>query len=285
MAAVILDGKPLAAKIKEQVRREVETMEKKPGLAVVMVGDNTASMVYLKGRKRDCDQRGIYSEEYILPAETTQAELMELIAELNARKDIDGILFQMPMPDHINARAVLSAVRHDKDVDCFHPYNMGQLMLGEKAFRPCTPAGIMVLLREYGIDPAGKTCVIVGRSNIVGKPLAMMMVNHDATVTICHTVTHDLEKKCRRADILVAAAGQRGLITGDMVKEGAVVIDIAINKDENGNLCGDVIYDEVAPKASYITPVPGGVGLVTRAMLMKNTLTAAKYHAMGAPAP
>lgn len=278
MPAVVMDGKKLAAKIKERVLTEVGRMDRKPGLVVIMVGDDPASKVYLNGRKKDCDQCGIYSEEYILPHETTQEDLMDLIDVMNSREDIDGILFQMPMPEHIDARAVLSAVRPDKDVDCFHPYNMGQLVLGEKAFRPCTPAGIMVLLKEYDIDPAGKRCVIVGRSNIVGKPLAMMMVNRDATVTICHTQTKELQRVCRRADILIAAAGQLGLITADMVKEDAVVIDIAINHDENGKICGDVVYDEVAAKASYITPVPGGAGLVTRAMLMDNTLRAARLH-------
>lgn len=278
MPAVVMDGKKLAAKIKERVLTEVGQMDRKPGLVVIMVGDDPASKVYLNGRKKDCDQCGIYSEEYILPHETTQEDLMDLIDVMNSREDIDGILFQMPMPEHIDARAVLSAVRPDKDVDCFHPYNMGQLVLGEKAFRPCTPAGIMVLLKEYDIDPAGKRCVIVGRSNIVGKPLAMMMVNRDATVTICHTQTKELQRVCRRADILIAAAGQLGLITADMVKEDAVVIDIAINHDENGKICGDVVYDDVAAKASYITPVPGGTGLVTRAMLMDNTLRAARLH-------
>jgi len=274
----VIDGKALAAKIKEQVRAEVEQMSHRPGLAVVLVGDDPASKVYLKGRKKDCDQCGIFSEEYILSHDIPQEELLELVDKLNGREDIDGILFQMPMPHHIDARKVLSAVRPDKDVDCFHAFNMGQLVLGEKAFRPCTPAGILALLDEYGIDPAGKRCVIVGRSNIVGKPLAMMMVNRDATVTICHTMTKELKSSCLRADILIAAAGQRGLITGDMVKEGAVVVDIAINRDPDGNLCGDVVYDEAVTKASHITPVPGGVGLVTRAMLMRNTLIAARMH-------
>ena len=278
MSAIVIDGKALAAKIKEQVRAEVEQMSHRPGLAVVLVGDDPASKVYLKGRKKDCDQCGIFSEEYILSHDIPQEELLELVDKLNGREDIDGILFQMPMPHHIDARKVLSAVRPDKDVDCFHAFNMGQLVLGEKAFRPCTPAGILALLDEYGIDPAGKRCVIVGRSNIVGKPLAMMMVNRDATVTICHTMTKELKSSCLRADILIAAAGQRGLITGDMVKEGAVVVDIAINRDPNGNLCGDVVYDEAVTKASHITPVPGGVGLVTRAMLMRNTLMAARMH-------
>lgn len=278
MPAVVMDGRPLAAKVKEQVRCEVEQLANKPGLAVVLVGDNPASKVYMKGRKKDCDQCGIYSEEYILPAETTQEELLELVDVLNGRSEIDGILFQMPMPPHIDAREVLSAVRPDKDVDCFHSFNMGQLVFGEPGFRPCTPAAIFALLEEYGIDPCGKTCVIVGRSNIVGKPLSMMMVNRDATVTVCHTMTAKLKSACLRADILIAAAGQAGLITSDMVKEGAVVVDIAINRTADGGLCGDVVYEKAAEKASYITPVPGGVGPVTRSMLMANTLKAAKRH-------
>ena len=278
MSAVIMDGKALAAKVKEQVRAQVEGMERKPGLAVVLVGDNPASRVYVNGKKKDCGECGIYSEEYALPAVTTQAELLELIDVLNGREDIDGILVQLPLPRHLDEKEVLLAIRPDKDVDCFHPFNVGQLMIGEEGFRPCTPAGVMRLLEEYGIDPAGKHCVIVGRSNIVGKPQAMLMVQKSATVTICHTKTKDLKEECLRADILVAAAGRVGLITGDMVKEGAVVIDVAMNRNEQGKLCGDVVYPDAAEKASYITPVPGGVGPMTRAMLMENTLFAARRH-------
>lgn len=278
MAAVAMDGTALAARLKEEIRRQVEQMSVKPGLAVVLVGEDPASRVYVRGRKKDCTLCGIYSEEYILPQETSQEELLSLIDVLNGREDIDGILVQFPLPDHLDSRAVELAIRPDKDVDCVHPANMGYLLLGEESLRPCTPSGVMRLLSEYGIDPAGKHCVVVGRSNIVGKPQAMMMLWEDATVTVCHTKTADLAAECRRADILITAAGQRGLITGDMVKEGAVVIDIAVNRDENGKLCGDAIYDQVASKASYITPVPGGVGPVTRAMLMENTLLAAKRH-------
>ena len=278
MSAVVMDGKALAAKVKDQVRVRVEAMERKPGLAVVLVGDNPASRVYVNGKKKDCGECGIYSEEYALPAETTQVELLELIDVLNGRDDIDGILVQLPLPRHLDEKEVLLAIRPDKDVDCFHPFNVGQLMIGEEGFQPCTPAGVMRLLEEYGIDPAGKHCVIVGRSNIVGKPQAMLMVQKSATVTICHTKTKDLKAECLRADILVAAAGRTGLITGDMVKEGAVVIDVAMNRNEQGKLCGDVIYSEAAEKASYITPVPGGVGPMTRAMLMENTLFAARRH-------
>ena len=278
MAAVAMDGTALAARLKEEIRQQVEKMPVKPGLAVVLVGEDPASRVYVRGRKKDCTLCGIYSEEYILPQETSQEELLDLIDLLNGREDIDGILVQFPLPDHLDGKAVQLAMRPDKDVDCVHPANMGYLVLGEESLRPCTPSGVMRLLSEYGIDPTGKHCVVVGRSNIVGKPQAMMMLWEDATVTVCHTKTVDLAGECRRADILITAAGQRGLITGDMVKEGAVVIDIAVNRDETGKLCGDTVYDQVVEKASYITPVPGGVGPVTRAMLMENTFLAARRH-------
>ena len=278
MSAVIMDGKALAAKIKDHVREQVEKMDRKPGLAVVLVGENPASKVYVNGKKKDCSQCGIYSEEYVLPGETTQEELLELIGVLNDREDIDGLLVQFPLPEHLDGKAVELAIRPDKDVDCVHPANMGYLMMGEETLWPCTPAGVMRLLAEYEIDPSGKRCVVVGRSNIVGKPQAMLMLWGDATVTVCHTKTPDLAAECRQADILVSAAGHRGLITPDMVKNGAVVIDVAVNRDEQGKLCGDTVYDPVAEKASYITPVPGGVGPVTRAMLMENTLRAARRH-------
>lgn len=278
MAAIHMDGKALAAKVKEEVAAQVAGMERKPGLAVVLVGDNPASRVYVNGKKKDCAECGIYSEEYAIPAETTQQELLELVETLNDREDIDGILVQLPLPKHLNEKEVLLAIRPDKDVDCFHPFNVGQLMIGEQGFQPCTPAGVMRMLKEYGIDPAGKHCVIVGRSNIVGKPQAMLMLRENATVTVCHTKTPDLKAECLRADILVAAAGRVGLITGDMVKEGAVVVDVAMNRNEAGKLCGDVVFEEAAQRASYITPVPGGVGPMTRAMLMENTLYAAKQH-------
>lgn len=278
MAAIYMDGKALAAKVKEEVAAQVAGMERKPGLAVVLVGDNPASRVYVNGKKKDCAECGIYSEEYAIPAETTQQELLELVETLNGREDIDGILVQLPLPKPLNEKEVLLAIRPDKDVDCFHPFNVGQLMIGEQGFQPCTPAGVMRMLKEYGIDPAGKHCVIVGRSNIVGKPQAMLMLRENATVTVCHTKTPDLKAECLRADILVAAAGRVGLITGDMVKEGAVVVDVAMNRNEGGKLCGDVVFEEAAQRASYITPVPGGVGPMTRAMLMENTLYAAKQH-------
>ncbi len=274
MAATVMDGKALAAKVKARVAEQAAGLERKPGLAVVLVGDDPASRVYVNGKKKDCAECGFYSEEHHLPAETTQEELMALVAELNGRGDIDGILVQLPLPKHLDEREVLLSIDPNKDVDAFHPYNVGKLMIGEQSFQPCTPAGVMELLDEYGIDPAGKHCVVVGRSNIVGKPQAMLMLQRNATVTICHSRTPDLAEECRRADILVAAVGKVNLITADMVKEGAVVIDVAMNRNAEGKLCGDVDYAAVAEQAGYITPVPGGVGPMTRAMLMVNTLTA-----------
>ena len=278
MAATIMDGKALAAKVKARVRAQADTLARRPGLAVILVGDDPASRVYVNGKRRDCTECGFYSEEYALPAETPQAELMALVETLNTRADIDGILCQLPLPKGLDEMAVLRAIAPGKDVDCFHPFNVGELMIGMQSFQPCTPAGVMELLDEYGIDPAGKHAVVVGRSNIVGKPQAMLMLRENATVTICHTKTPDLKAECLRADILVAAAGRVGLITGDMVKEGAVVVDVAMNRNEAGKLCGDVDYAAAAERASYITPVPGGVGPMTRAMLMENTLYAARNH-------
>lgn len=278
MPAVQMDGRALAGRIKEQVRAQVEGMERRPGLAAVRVGEDPASQVYTRSRRKDCALCGIYHEEYVLPQDTTQPELMALIDMLNSRADIDGILMEFPLPEHLDRRAVQLAIRPDKDVDCINPANMGHLMLGEEALRPCTPAAVMRLLEEYGVETAGKTCVLVGRSSIVGKPLAMLMLLGDATVTICHTKTAMLAEECRRADILVTAAGEAGLITADLVKEGAVVVDIAVNRDARGALCGDTVYDQVARKAACLTPVPGGVGPVTRAILMENTLKAAAGH-------
>lgn len=278
MSAVLMDGKGLSAQIKEQVRARVENMSQRPGLAMVLVGENPAAQVYDAGKQKDCKQCGIYYETYRLPYEVSQQDLVEVVQVLNQQDSIDGILIQFPLPEHLDDRAVQLAIRPDKDVDCVNPSNVGDLILGVDSFRPCTPAGVMRLLKEYGIDPTGKRCTMVGRSNIVGKPQAMLMLLNDSTVTICHTKTENLKEECRRADILITAAGVTGLITGDMVKEGAVVVDIAINRDKDGKLCGDAVFDEVAAKASYITPVPGGVGPVTRAMLMENTLKAAIRH-------
>ena len=276
--ALLIDGKELAAKVKAQVARQVEEMTDRPGLAVIIVGDNPASRVYVNGKKRDCGECGIYSEEYALPEQTTQHELLELIGELNGRSDIDGILVQLPLPAQLDEKQVLLAISPEKDVDGFHPMNVGRLMTGEPGFRPCTPAGVMRMLDEYGIEPEGRHCVVLGRSNIVGKPQALMLLERNATVTVCHSRTPDLAAQCRRADILVSAVGKVGLVKADMVKEGAVVIDVAMNRNEAGKLCGDVDFEPVAAKAAYITPVPGGVGPMTRAMLMVNTLQAARQH-------
>ena len=278
MAANVIDGKALAAKCKARVAQEVRSFSRRPGLAVIIVGDNPASSTYVNSKRKDCEECGIYSEEYALPAEAGQDALMEVIRTLNAREDIDGILCQLPLPEGYDEEAVLLAIDPDKDVDGFHPVNVGRLSTGQPCFVPCTPAGVMEMLRECGIDPKGKECVVVGRSNIVGKPMAMLLLAAHGTVTICHSRTRDLGEVCRRADILVAAVGKRDLITADMVKEGAVVIDVAMNRNDAGKLCGDVDYGPVSEKASYITPVPGGVGPMTRAMLMVNTLEAARRH-------
>lgn len=273
-----LDGKALAAKIKERVRTEAAALPRRPGLAVVLVGNDPASRVYVTSKRKDCEECGFYSEEYALLEDTTQAQLLELVETLNGREDIDGILVQLPLPGHLDEEAVIQAIDPQKDVDGFHPMNAGNLLIGRPGFLPCTPAGVMDLLDEYGIDLAGKRAVVVGRSNIVGKPMALLLLRRNATVTVCHSRTPDLAGYCRQADILVAAVGRRGLITADMVKEGAVVVDVAMNRDENGKLCGDVDFDAVAEKAAYLTPVPGGVGPMTRAALMENTLLAAKQR-------
>lgn len=272
----LLDGKALAEKRKGEIRREAEALPRKPGLAVVLVGDDPASRVYVNGKKKDCAECNFYSEEYTLPESTSQEEALELIGVLNGREDIDGILVQLPLPKHLNEQEIINAIAPKKDVDCFHPVNVGNLLIGRDGFLPCTPAGVIQLLDEYQIDPAGKRAVVVGRSNIVGKPLSLLLLRRHATVTICHSRTPDLAEICRQADILVSAVGRAGLITSDMVKEGAVVIDVAMNRDEAGRLCGDVDFAAVAPKTSYITPVPGGVGPMTRAVLMENTLFSAK---------
>lgn len=277
MAATLIDGKALAAKVKQAVRGEAATLPRRPGLAVILVGDDPASRVYVNGKRRDCEECGFCSEEYALPADTTREQLLALVDELNGREDIDGILVQLPLPRGLDEREVLLAIDPAKDVDCFHPYNVGQLTIGTPVFQPCTPGGVMEMLREYGIDPAGKRCVVLGRSNIVGKPMALLLLHANGTVAVCHSKTPDMKALAASADILVSAVGRTGLVTADMVKEGAVVIDVAMNRNDAGKLCGDVCF-EAAAKASYITPVPGGVGPMTRAMLMKNTLTAAKLH-------
>lgn len=277
--AQIINGKEISAKIRAEIAEEVVEMKKRgihPGLAVVIVGEDPASKVYVRNKKRACEDAGIYSEEYALPENTTESELLALIDKLNADEKIHGILVQLPLPKHLDDKTVIERIDPKKDVDAFSEVNVGKIMLGDYNFLPCTPAGVMELLRESGIDPSGKECVIVGRSNIVGKPQAMLMLHANATVTVCHSRTRDLASVTRRADILVAALGKANFITADMVKEGAVVIDVGINRLDNGKLCGDVDFTSVEPKASYITPVPGGVGPMTITMLLKNTLKAAE---------
>ncbi len=247
-----------------------------PGLAVIIVGDDPASRVYVNNKKKACAEIGIYSEEHALPAETTEEELISLIQTLNSRKEISGILCQLPLPKHICEEKVLLSIDPKKDVDAFHPVNVGKIMIGDYDFLPCTPAGVMELIKESGIDPAGKECVVVGRSNIVGKPQAMLLLHAHGTVTICHSRTKDLAEVTRRADILVAAVGKANFITADMVKEGAVVIDVGMNRNAEGKLCGDVDFENVKEKCAAITPVPGGVGPMTIAMLMKNAVKAAQ---------
>lgn len=276
--AVRIDGKALAAQVKERVREEAAKLPRKPGLAVILVGENPASQVYVNGKEKDCTECGIQSFSHRLPAETSQEELLALVRELNEDRLVDGILCQLPLPKGLDEDAVINAIAPDKDVDCFHPFNVGRMSIGEPVFLPCTPAGVMEMLRAYEIPVRGKNCVVLGRSNIVGKPMAMLLTQADGTVTVCHSKTEHLEEFTRQADILVSAIGKTGFVTADMVKDGAVVIDVAMNRDENGKLCGDVDFAAVEPKASYITPVPGGVGPMTRAMLMENILTASKQH-------
>lgn len=279
--AKLINGKEVAAAVRNKVRDEVLLLKQRgivPGLAVVLVGDDPASRIYVNNKKKACEQVGIYSAEYTLPAQTAQSELISLIERLNGDSRINGILVQLPLPAHIDEKAVIEAISPLKDVDAFNAVNVGRIMQGDYRFLPCTPAGIMELLDYENIDVAGKNCVIIGRSNIVGKPMAMLMLNRDATVTVCHSKTKNLAEICSRADILVAAVGKPRFVTADMVKDGAVVIDVGINRDKDGKLCGDVAFDEVEPKVSYITPVPGGVGPMTIAVLMKNTITAAKLQ-------
>ena len=280
--AKLIDGKAVAAEVRAEIAKEVADLQDTdgitPGLAVVIVGDDPASRTYVNNKKKACAEVGIYSEEYALPAETSQQELLDLVSRLNKKQDIDGILVQLPLPKGLNEKAVIEAIDPGKDVDAFHESNVGRIMIGNFHFLPCTPAGVMELLRHEGIDVAGKDCVVVGRSNIVGKPMAMLLLHSNGTVTVCHSKTKDLPEVCRRADILISAVGKAKFITADMVKPGAVVIDVGMNRDENGKLCGDVDFAAVEPIASCITPVPGGVGPRTIAMLLKNTIAAAKLH-------
>ena len=281
MSAQILDGKALAAEIRSEVKTQVAALAEKgvsPALAVILVGDDSASQVYVRNKIKACADTGIRSLEFRMPAETTQQQLLAKIAELNADENVDGILVQLPLPKQINADAVISAIDPAKDVDGFHVANAGALVTGKQGFVPCTPFGVMRLIEKSGVDHRGKSAVIVGRSNIVGKPMALLLLAADATVTVAHSRTPDLCAVTRKADILVAAVGRAKLIKADMVKPGAVVIDVGMNRDENGKLCGDVDFSEVKAIAGSITPVPGGVGPMTIAMLMQNTVLAAQMR-------
>ena len=274
----LIDGKVISAAVKERVKNEVAALKEKgitTGLAVIIVGEDPASKVYVNNKKKACEALGIISEEYALPENTTQEELLSLIDTLNKKESINGILCQLPLPKHLDEGAVINAILPEKDVDAFHPVNVGKIMQGDYDFVPCTPAGIMEMLDYEGIEITGKTCVVIGRSNIVGKPMSMLLLHKNGTVTICHSKTKNLKDVCKNADILVAAVGRPNFVTNDMVKDGAVVIDVGINRVD-GKLVGDVNFGDVCEKASYITPVPGGVGPMTIAMLMQNTLTAAK---------
>ena len=276
----LIDGKAVSASVKESIRKELaelkETKGLTAGLAVIIVGEDPASKVYVRNKKLACEACGFESFEYALPADTTQEELLNLINKLNNDDKVDGILCQLPLPKHLDEKLVINNISPKKDVDAFHPENVGQIMIGDYNYLPCTPAGVMELIASTGVEISGKECVVVGRSNIVGKPMAMLLLHQSGTVTICHSRTKDLAECCRRADILVAAVGVPNLITGDMVKEGAVVIDVGMNRLDNGKLCGDVEFETAKEKASYITPVPGGVGPMTIAMLLVNTIKSAK---------
>ena len=277
--AKIIDGKLISAQIREEIAQKVVEYNKKtgklPGLAVIIVGEDPASQVYVRNKKKACEQVGFYSRVYELPASSTQDELNDLVEKLNSDEQIHGILVQLPLPRHLNEEEVLLKIDPKKDVDAFHPYNVGMITIGNPGFLPCTPAGVMQLLIRSGIEISGKECVVVGRSNIVGKPMALLLLAANGTVTVCHSRTRDLAEVCRRADILVAAIGKVDFFTGDMIKEGAVVIDVGMNRRADGKLTGDVDFASVEPKASYITPVPGGVGPMTITMLLQNTLWAA----------
>lgn len=277
----IIDGKAVSKKVKEDVKAECEQLKAKgitPGLAVIIVGDDPASQVYVHNKEVACEACGFYSVKYALPAETTQDELNSLVDKLNKDDKINGILCQLPLPSHLDDKEVINRIDPLKDVDAFHPVNVGAIMIGDYNYLPCTPAGVMELIHSTGVDVSGKKAVVMGRSNIVGKPMAMLLLHENATVEITHSRTQNLADITKEADILVAAIGKAKFVKADMVKDGAVVIDVGMNRDENGKLCGDVDFEDVKDKCSFITPVPGGVGPMTIAMLMKNTLTAAKIQ-------
>ncbi len=277
----IIDGKAVSAAVRERITNEVASLRKngkETGLAVIIVGNDPASKVYVNNKKKGCAEVGINSYEYALPEETTTEELLELINKLNGDSRVDGILCQLPLPKHIDEKTVINSIAPKKDVDAFHPVNTGHIMIGDHSFLPCTPAGIIEMLKFYNIEICGKECVVIGRSNIVGKPMAMLLLQNSGTVTVCHSKTQNLAEVCRRADILVAAVGKANFVTADMVKDGAVVIDVGMNRNAEGKLCGDVDFERVKDKCSFITPVPGGVGPMTITMLLNNTLTASKNN-------
>ncbi len=281
--AIIIDGKAVSAKLRCEIKEQSACFEAKsgikPGLAVIIVGNDPASQIYVRNKAKACEEVGFYSEVYELPEETTQDELLKLVHRLNNDPKIHGILAQSPLPKHLDEKLIVDNISPLKDVDAFHPVNVGKIMIGDYSFLPCTPAGVMELLKAYDIDIMGKSCVVIGRSNIVGKPMAMLLLHANATVTVCHSKTKNLAEVTKQADIVVVAIGKAKFLTADMIKEGAVVIDVGMDRDENGKLCGDVDFDSCSKKASYITPVPGGVGPMTITMLMKNTLTSAKNSA------
>ncbi|WP_303150653.1 bifunctional methylenetetrahydrofolate dehydrogenase/methenyltetrahydrofolate cyclohydrolase FolD [uncultured Ruminococcus sp.] len=276
----LISGKEVSTSIRAKIKEEAQKLRDdygiQPGLAVILVGNDPASQIYVRNKQKACEEVGFHAFEYRLNENSTQEQLLDLIGVLNKDNKVHGILVQLPLPDHIDPQTVINTISPEKDVDAFHPINVGKIMLGDYEFLPCTPAGVMELIDSTGVEISGKNCVVVGRSNIVGKPMAMLLLHRNATVTICHSRTKNLAEVCAGADILVSAVGKAHFITADMVKEGAMVIDVGMNHDENGKLCGDVEFSTVDPRASYITPVPGGVGPMTITMLMKNTLRAAE---------
>lgn len=279
--ATIMDGKALSLKLKEQMKQRIAQLKQQginPKLVVVLVWDNSASQVYVRNKHKSCGEVGIESEVITMPEQTTQQELLEVVERLNQDETVDGILVQLPLPKQIDEKTVLRSILPEKDVDGFHPVNVGLLSIGDECFAPATPSGIIAMFQEYGIDIAGKNCVVIGRSNIVGKPMAALLLKNNATVTICHSKTEDLASYTRRADVVIVATGRRHTLTAEMVKEGAVVVDVGMNRNEQGKLCGDVDYEEVKEKASFITPVPGGVGPMTITELLENTIQAAQRH-------
>lgn len=279
--ATIMDGKALSLKLKEQMKQRIAQLKQQgicPKLVVVLVGDNSASQVYVRNKHKSCGEVGIESEVITMPEQTTQQELLDVVERLNRDETVDGILVQLPLPKQIDEKTVLRSILPEKDVDGFHPVNVGLLSIGDECFAPATPSGIIAMFQEYGIDIAGKHCVVIGRSNIVGKPMAALLLKNHATVTICHSKTQDLASYTRSADVVIVATGRRHTLTADMVKEGAVVVDVGMNRNEQGKLCGDVDYEEVKEKASFITPVPGGVGPMTITELLENTIQAAQRH-------